>query len=172
MERNAAISVHETPSGPERTIANSTLAFDQPFTTTAKGLLLLAEILSGTMVWILIAGTEYFHVPALCWVMFVAILFWLLTIFLFIIYLIGAHKRMPFVPWNTVSLCLNCSAAALYLLTAAIEALSVSQATRGRHNYRCWAASTFFSFLSSVLYTGSSFLSYRAWNTARGGQEN
>lgn len=54
------------------------------------------------MVWILIAGTEYFHVPALCWVMFVAILFWVLTIFLFIIYLIGAHKRMPRVPWNTV----------------------------------------------------------------------
>lgn len=58
--------------------------------------------LCGTMVWILIAGTEYFHVPALCWVMFIAVLFWVLTIFLFIIYLIGAHKRMPHVPWNTV----------------------------------------------------------------------
>lgn len=54
------------------------------------------------MVWILIAGTEYFHVPALCWVMFVGILFWVLTIFLFIIYLIGAHKRMLCFPWNTV----------------------------------------------------------------------
>lgn len=44
MERNTVILAHGTPSGPERTIANSTLAFDQPFTTTAKGLLLLAEI--------------------------------------------------------------------------------------------------------------------------------
>ncbi|XP_049439817.1 CKLF-like MARVEL transmembrane domain-containing protein 8b isoform X6 [Epinephelus fuscoguttatus] len=141
MERAAVMSAHRTPSVPECNISTSTLAFDQHFTTTAKGILLLAEIVFGMLVWILVGGTDYFDVSALCWVMFVAILCWVLTVCLFIIY--GAHSRIPQVPWTTVSLCLNCSAAALYLVTAVADAFSVNQAIRGRHNYNCWAASAF-----------------------------
>ena len=56
----------------------------------------------GMLVWILVGGTEYFHLSALCWVMFVAILCWVLTICLFIMYLTGAHNRIPQVPWTTL----------------------------------------------------------------------
>lgn len=45
-ERIAVMSAPRTPSGPESNITTSTLAFDQRFTTTAKGMLLLAEIVS------------------------------------------------------------------------------------------------------------------------------
>ena len=55
---------------------------------------------SGLLVWVLIGGTEYSHVPALGWVMFVAILYWVLTIGLFIVYLSRAHVRATWVPWN------------------------------------------------------------------------
>ncbi|XP_049901849.1 CKLF-like MARVEL transmembrane domain-containing protein 8b [Epinephelus moara] len=170
MERAAVMSAHRTPSVPECNISTSTLAFDQHFTTTAKGILLLAEIVFGMLVWILVGGTDYFDVSALCWVMFVAILCWVLTICLFIIYLTGAHSRIPQVPWTTLSLCLNCSAAALYLVTAVADALSVNQAIRGRHNYNCWAASAFFAFLTTLCYAGSSYLSYCAWKTTEEGQ--
>ncbi|KAM4735276.1 LOW QUALITY PROTEIN: CKLF-like MARVEL transmembrane domain-containing protein 8b [Anableps anableps] len=142
MDRTAVVPTRRVSSLPQFNISTSTLAFDQHF-NNAKGILLLAEILSGMLVWILIGGTDYFHLSALCWVMFVTILLWILTICLFIIYLTGVHNRIPHIPWTTLSLCFNCSAAALYLVTAVIEAVIVNQAIRGRHNYRCWAASVF-----------------------------
>ncbi|XP_036928861.1 CKLF-like MARVEL transmembrane domain-containing protein 8b isoform X1 [Acanthopagrus latus] len=141
MDRAAVVSARRTPSVPECNISTSTLAFDHHFTTTATGLLLLAEIVCGMLVWILVGGTEYFRLSALCWVMFFAVVCWVLTVCLFIVYLIGVHNRIPQIPWTTLSLCVNCSAAALYLVTAVVDALSVDQAIRGRHNYNCWAAS-------------------------------
>lgn len=54
----------------------------------------------GMLVWILLGGTEYFHLSALCWAMFVAVLYWVLTVCLFIIYLTGVHNRIPQVPWT------------------------------------------------------------------------
>ncbi|KAF0045135.1 hypothetical protein F2P81_001664 [Scophthalmus maximus] len=211
MERPAEVSERRSPSVPDYNVSTSTLAFDRHFTRTAKGILLLAEIVCGMLVWILVGGTEYFHLSALCWVMFVAISCWVLTVCLFITDLTGAHKRIPQVPWTTLvtyylrnplarcidpdpdpdpdpnlnltnsnltpktksltqqsllkSLCLNCGAAALYLAAAVADALSANQATRGRHNYNCWAASAFFAFLTTLCYAGSSYLSYRTWKT-------
>ncbi|KAF3691648.1 CKLF-like MARVEL transmembrane domain-containing protein 8 [Channa argus] len=165
MERTAVMPGRRSP--PEYNISTSTLAFDQHFATTAKGLLLLAEIVCGMLVWILVGGTDYFHLSALCWVMFVAVLCWVLTICLFIIYLIGVHNRVPQVPWTMLSLCWNCSATALYLVTAVADAISVNQAIRGRHNYNCWAASAFFAFLTTLCYAGSSYLSYSTWKTSK-----
>ncbi|XP_026225700.1 CKLF-like MARVEL transmembrane domain-containing protein 8b [Anabas testudineus] len=163
MERTVVVTARRSP--PEHNVSTSTLAFDQHFTTTAKGILLLAEIVCGMLVWILVGGTDYFQVSSLCWVMFVAVLCWIVTICLFIIYLTGAQNRMPQVPWTTLSLCLNCSATVLYLVTAIADAVSVNQAIRGRHNYNCWAASSFFAFLTTLCYAGSSYLSYVAWKT-------
>ncbi|XP_043973798.1 CKLF-like MARVEL transmembrane domain-containing protein 8b isoform X1 [Gambusia affinis] len=165
MDRTAAAPNRRVSSLPQFNISTSTLAFDQHFTTNAKGILLLVEILTGMLVWILIGGTDYFRLSALCWVMFVSILLWILTICLFIIYLTGVHSRIPQIPWTTLSLCFNCAAAALYLVTAVVEAVCVGQATRGRHNYYCWAASAFFAFLATLCYAGSGYLTYRLWKT-------
>ncbi|XP_047454175.1 CKLF-like MARVEL transmembrane domain-containing protein 8b, partial [Mugil cephalus] len=166
MERPAVATARRSPTVPDYNTSTSTLAFDQHFTTTGKGILLLAEIVCGMLVWILVGGTDYFHLSALCWVMFVAISFWVLTVCLFLIYLTGAHNRITQIPWTTVSLCFDCSATALYLVTAVVDALSVNQAIRGRHNYNCWAGSAFFASLTTLCYAGSSYLSYRAWKTA------
>ncbi|KAK5619126.1 hypothetical protein CRENBAI_025787 [Crenichthys baileyi] len=170
MDRTAVVPTRRGSSLPQFNTSTSTLAFDQHFTTNAKGILLLAEILSGMLVWILIGGTDYFHLSALCWVMFVAILLWILTICLLVIYLTRAHNRIPQIPWTTLSLCFNCSAAALYLVTAVVDVITVNQAIRGRHNYNCWAASAFFAFLATLCYAGSGYLSYRLWKTKEEGQ--
>ncbi|KAF6714401.1 CKLF-like MARVEL transmembrane domain-containing protein 8 [Oryzias melastigma] len=163
MEPPTAASTRRSP---QHNTSTSTLAFDQHFTSTAKGILLLSEIVCGMLVWILVGGTDYFHLPALSWVMFVAIVFWILTVCLFIIYLTRAHYRLPQIPWTTLSVCFDCSATALYLVTAVVDALSVNQAIRGRHNYNCWAASAFFAFLTTLCYAASSWLSLHAWKNS------
>lgn len=56
----------------------------------------------GLLVWTLIGGTEYFRVSAFGWVMFVAVFYWVLTVFFLIIYLTMAYTRIPQVPWTTV----------------------------------------------------------------------
>ncbi|XP_041649980.1 CKLF-like MARVEL transmembrane domain-containing protein 8b [Cheilinus undulatus] len=170
MDRAAVVTSPRTPAAPECNISTSTLAFDQHFTTDIRGILFLAEIVFGMLVWILVGGTDYFLLPALCWVMFVSVLFWVLTLCLFVIYLTGVHHRIPQVPWTTLTLCLNCSATALYLVTAVVDAISVHQAIRGRHNYNCWAASAFFAFLTTLCYTGSSYLNYCSWKSKEEGR--
>lgn len=56
----------------------------------------------GLLVWTLIAGTEYFRVPAFGWVMFVAVFYWVLTVFFLIVYITMTYTRIPQVPWTTV----------------------------------------------------------------------
>lgn len=56
----------------------------------------------GLLVWTLIAGTEYFRVPAFGWVMFVAVFYWVLTVFFLILYITMTYTRIPQVPWTTV----------------------------------------------------------------------
>ncbi|KAM9798388.1 CKLF-like MARVEL transmembrane domain-containing protein 8b [Neosynchiropus ocellatus] len=154
-----------SPSLPACSISTSTLAFDQHFTRTARGILLMAEIVCGMLVWILIAGTDYMDLPALSWVMFVYVTCWIVTLSLFIIYIIGAHRRLPQVPWVTLALIFNLCCAVLHLIAAVVIALSASQANRGRHNYKCWTAATCFAFMTALCYAASLFSSYRAWKT-------
>ncbi|XP_051468877.1 CKLF-like MARVEL transmembrane domain-containing protein 8 isoform X2 [Apus apus] len=82
--------------------SSSTLAYDREFLRTLPGLLMVTEIVLGLLVWTLIAGTEYFLYPAFGWVMFVAVFYWVLTVFFLIIYMTMTYTRIPQVPWTTV----------------------------------------------------------------------
>uniref|UniRef100_A0A7N5KFQ4 CKLF like MARVEL transmembrane domain containing 8 n=1 Tax=Ailuropoda melanoleuca TaxID=9646 RepID=A0A7N5KFQ4_AILME len=82
--------------------SSSSFAYDREFLRTLPGLLIVAEIVLGLLVWTLIAGTEYFRVPAFGWVMFVAVFYWVLTVFFLIIYITMTYTRIPQVPWTTV----------------------------------------------------------------------
>ncbi|MEJ1285882.1 CKLF-like MARVEL transmembrane domain containing 8 [Cricetulus griseus] len=95
----------------------------------------------GLLVWTLIAGTEYFRVPAFGWVMFVAVFYWVLTVFFLIVYITMTYTRIPQVPWTTVGLCFNGSAFLLYLSAAVVDASSVSP-EKDSHNFNSWAASS------------------------------
>lgn len=73
------------------------LLLSPPLSTASTTLQVL-----GLLVWTLIAGTEYFRVPAFGWVMFVAVFYWVLTVFFLIIYITMTYTRIPQVPWTTV----------------------------------------------------------------------
>ena len=73
------------------------LSFRPPLCTTSATLQVL-----GLLVWTLIAGPEYFRVPAFGWVMFVAVFYWVLTVFFLIVYITLTYTRIPQVPWTTV----------------------------------------------------------------------
>ncbi|XP_032264751.1 CKLF-like MARVEL transmembrane domain-containing protein 8 isoform X1 [Phoca vitulina] len=118
----------------------------------------------GLLVWTLIAGTEYFRVPAFGWVMFVAVFYWVLTVFFLIIYITMTYTRIPQVPWTTVGLCFNGSAFVLYLSAAVVDASSVSP-ERDSHNFNSWAASSFFAFLVTICYAGNTYFSFVAWRS-------
>ncbi|XP_077847488.1 CKLF-like MARVEL transmembrane domain-containing protein 8 isoform X2 [Macaca mulatta] len=121
--------------------SSSSFAYDREFLRTLPGLLIVAEIVLGLLVWTLIAGTEYFRVPAFGWVMFVAVFYWVLTVFFLIVYITMTYTRIPQVPWTTVGLCFNGSAFVLYLSAAVVDASSVSP-ERDSHNFNSWAASS------------------------------
>ncbi|KAF4024185.1 hypothetical protein G4228_015892 [Cervus hanglu yarkandensis] len=143
---------------------SSSFSYDRDFLRTLPGLLIVAEIVLGLLVWTLIAGTEYFRVPAFGWVMFVAVFYWVLTVFFLIIYLTMTYTRIPQVPWTTVGLWFNGSAFALYLSAAIVDASSVSP-ERDSHNFNSWAASSFFAFLVTICYAGNTYFSFIAWRS-------
>ncbi|XP_016150322.1 CKLF-like MARVEL transmembrane domain-containing protein 8 [Sinocyclocheilus grahami] len=116
----------------------------------------------GLLVWALIASTEYFRFSPFGWVMFVTVFYWLLTLFLLIIKL--ARGQIRHIPWTTVVLIFNCTAALLYTSAAVVEATLVNRGVKGHHDFNCWAASTFFAFLVSLTYAGSAFFSYKSWH--------
>ncbi|XP_022409406.1 CKLF-like MARVEL transmembrane domain-containing protein 8 isoform X2 [Delphinapterus leucas] len=116
------------------------------------------EAVLGLLVWTLIAGTEYFRVPAFGWVMFVAVFYWVLTVFFLIIYITMTYTRIP------QGLCFNGSAFVLYLSAAIVDASSVSP-ERDSHNFNSWAASSFFAFLVTICYAGNTYFSFIAWRS-------
>ncbi|XP_030437981.1 plasmolipin isoform X2 [Gopherus evgoodei] len=60
-----------------------------------------AQVL-GLLVWALIASTYYQPIPAYGWVMFVAIFFWLVTVILFVMYLLQLQMKLYMIPWSVV----------------------------------------------------------------------
>ncbi|XP_023683437.1 CKLF-like MARVEL transmembrane domain-containing protein 8b [Paramormyrops kingsleyae] len=155
-----------SPPSPEPgNLPGSAQLYDGRFTRTAPGRLTVAEIVFGLLVWMLIAGTDYSSVPALGWVMFIAVVCWLLTVFFFIMYLTSAYYRIPLVPWRTVALLFNGSGAVLYLVASILDATSLHRARRGQHTFHCWAASTGFAVLVTLCYVAHAFISFSAWKS-------
>ncbi|KAF2983838.1 hypothetical protein EK904_005196 [Melospiza melodia maxima] len=144
----------------------------------------IAEPVLGLLVWTLIAGTEYFLYPAFGWVMFVAVFYWVLTVFFLIIYMTMTYTRIPQVPWTMVGLCFNGSAFVLYLIAAIVDASSVTK-DLDNHNYNSWAASSklqyfqislfpnlffplsqqFFAFVVTSCYAGNTYFSFISWRS-------
>ncbi|XP_042564941.1 CKLF-like MARVEL transmembrane domain-containing protein 8 [Clupea harengus] len=154
-------------SGSDAGSSSSTLAYDKHFVCSAPGLLTLIEVVFGLLVWMLIGGTEYLQVAALSWVMCGSVVCWVLTVCQLLVGLTSVHTRFPQLPWNTLVLCFNSIAAALYTIAALVDAASITQAIRGRHSYNSWMASTIFAFLVAICYASNAYLSFRSWKNQR-----
>ncbi|KTG45961.1 hypothetical protein cypCar_00044334 [Cyprinus carpio] len=146
-------------------LSHSKLAYDGNFIRSASGVFMAGEIVFGLLVWTLIGGTEYLHIPALGWVMFVSVFYWVLTVILFLLYLTMAHTRIPQIPWKILGICFNGSASVLYLTAAVICAISLNVAVRGRYYFISWVASTIFASLAMVSYAGNTVVNFKSWRS-------
>ncbi|XP_014682662.2 CKLF-like MARVEL transmembrane domain-containing protein 8 isoform X2 [Equus asinus] len=143
--------------------SSSSFAYDREFLRTLPGLLIVAEIILGLLVWTLIAGTEYFRVPAFGWVMFVAVFYWVLTVFFLIIYITMTYTRIPQVPWTTVvrkpvsalmavpSSCTSRPLLWMHLLSPRKGKVTTSTAGRPRRSSPSWSPSATLETHISVL---------------------
>ncbi|XP_051513280.1 plasmolipin-like [Myxocyprinus asiaticus] len=132
---------------------------DVNFIKTIPGILLLAEIVVGLLVWALIASTNYTTIPAYGWVMFVSVTLWLLSIALFIMLLLSLHERLSSVPWPLVLFVFYAVATVLYLTAFLTDAASVPL------NNSYLGTSAFFAIVVTLLYTASSYFAYLGWRS-------
>uniref|UniRef100_A0A8C0GDJ6 Plasmolipin n=1 Tax=Chelonoidis abingdonii TaxID=106734 RepID=A0A8C0GDJ6_CHEAB len=113
--------------GPARSALPS-LALDLGFLRSFLGLLMMVELVLGLLVWALIASTYYQPIPAYGWVMFVAVFFWLITVILFVMYLLQLQMKLHMIPWSVVVMIFNAAATVLYVTafitcSAAVQSL-------------------------------------------------
>ncbi|XP_032813489.1 CKLF-like MARVEL transmembrane domain-containing protein 8 isoform X3 [Petromyzon marinus] len=141
--------------------SSSQIALDKGFVKTIPGILMILEIVFGLLVWSLVAATNYTTVPPLGWVLFVAVFFWLLTIFFFVVDLFALYTRAQNINWSLVGFGYNLAAAVIYL-TAAITDAASSNIYQGNERSHL-VASTFFAFVVTLLHGGSCFCDFRAW---------
>ncbi|XP_051526666.1 CKLF-like MARVEL transmembrane domain-containing protein 8 [Myxocyprinus asiaticus] len=158
-----------TTSTPYQEFRNSSTPwYDKLFMQIVPKYLIVVEIILGLLVWTLIASTDYFRFPPFGWVLFVSVFCWVLTLFLLIIIL--ANGQIQQVPWTTLVLIFNSSAAVLYMSAAIVEAMLVNKQDKGHNDYIYWAASTFFAFVVSLSYAGSAFFNFKSWKNGDEGR--
>lgn len=140
------------------------LALDLRFLRSFLGLLMAAELAFGLLVWALIASTAYQNIPAFGWVMFVAIFFWLVTVILFVTYLLQLQMKLYMIPWPLVLVIFNAAATVLYV-TAFITCSAAVQPSSDRNSgdYNKRAAASFFACIVMIAYGASAFLSFQEW---------
>ncbi|KAL4613680.1 plasmolipin-like isoform X2 [Arapaima gigas] len=138
------------------------ISVDLQYLRSIPGILLLAEIVLGLLVWALVSSTSYTRVPAYGWVMFVSITLWLLSVILLAILTLGIQQRFGFLPWQLLVLLFDGIAALLYLTAFLANAASV-EPYRGSTDYNHLAAAAFFGILVTLTYSASTFFAFTAW---------
>ncbi|KAJ8271915.1 hypothetical protein COCON_G00107740 [Conger conger] len=152
----------ETSSPPSQGVGNrfqttvsQYVSTDLDFLRTIPAGLMLVEIVLGLLVWALIAASGYSNIPAYGWVMFVSVILWLLTIFLFCLLFFGGRSKLNFLPWPLALLVFNASATILYLTAFIANAASVFNDHQ--------AAAAFFAIVVTLTYAASTSLSFLSW---------
>ncbi|XP_069509436.1 plasmolipin [Ambystoma mexicanum] len=148
--------------GSSATLTWKFISLDVGFVKSAAGILMVLEIALGLLVWALIADSHYHHVPAYGWVMFVAVFCWIVTVILFVLYLLQLHLKLPMVPWSIVMLAYNLGAATLYI-TGFITCSAAVQSATTVSDYNKRAAASFFACIVMLCYGASTFFSSQMW---------
>lgn len=142
----------------------SALRLNLGFVRSSLGVLMLLQLVLGLLVWALIADTPYHLYPAYGWVMFVAVVLWLVTIVFFILYLFQLHMKLYMVPWPMLLMIFNAGATVLYSTAFITCSAAVDQTSlKGTRPYNQRAAASFFSCLVMIAYGLSTYFSFQAW---------
>uniref|UniRef100_A0A8C0YRL3 Plasmolipin n=1 Tax=Cyprinus carpio carpio TaxID=630221 RepID=A0A8C0YRL3_CYPCA len=156
----AKVSTQTSSNEPQRSYG-ILAKVDVDFIKSIPGILLLAEILVGLLVWALIASTNYASNPAYGWVMFVSVTLWLLSIALFVVLFLRFYQSLPSMPWPLVLMVFYVVAAVLYITAFLADAVSVPSISSIWHGHL--GASAFFAIVVSLLYGASSYFAYLDW---------
>ncbi|KAM9122201.1 plasmolipin [Pangshura tecta] len=148
--------------GPARSALPS-LALDRGFLRSFLGLLMVVELVLGLLVWALIASTYYQPIPAYGWVMFVAVFFWLVTVILFVMYLLQLQMKLSMIPWSIVLVIFNAAATLLYVTAFITCSAAVQSRIQLPGDYNKRAAASFFACIVMIAYGASTFFSFQAW---------
>ncbi|KAM6185625.1 MARVEL domain-containing protein 1 [Rhynchocyon petersi] len=117
------------PPGQARA-ARGAVSLRRPFLRSPLGALRLLQLLAGAAFWIPVATSKY--QGPVHFALFVAVLFWLLTLALYFLTLFGKHELVPVLGarWLTVNVAHDLLAAALY---GAATGIMIDQTQR--HSY-------------------------------------
>ncbi|KAI2653522.1 plasmolipin [Labeo rohita] len=154
------VNTQTTSSEPQRSFGIMGMV-DMDFIKSIPGMLLIAEIVVGLLVWALIASTSYSSSPAYGWVLFVSVTLWLLSIALFVVLLLRFYQRLPVVPWPLVLMVFYVVAAVLYVTAFLTNAATVPGRWSFWHGHL--GASAFFAIVVTLLYGASSYFAYLDW---------
>ncbi|XP_046755361.1 plasmolipin isoform X1 [Gallus gallus] len=97
------------------------------------------------------------------WVLFVSIFLWVVTVLLFVMYLLQLPMKFYMVPWPLMLMIFNAVATVLYIAAFVTCSAAVRPTSWRQWDYNRRAAASFFAGLVMLTYGASTFFSFRAW---------
>ncbi|OXB58498.1 hypothetical protein ASZ78_009063 [Callipepla squamata] len=97
------------------------------------------------------------------WVLFVSIFLWIVTVLLFVMYLLQLPKKFYAVPWSLMLMIFNAVATVLYVAAFVTCSAAVRPTSWRQWDYNRRAAASFFAGLVMLTYGVGTFFSFRAW---------
>ncbi|KAE8609131.1 hypothetical protein XENTR_v10011720 [Xenopus tropicalis] len=154
-------------STPEASSSRGSLGFvslDVGFFSSIPGILMAVEIALGLLVWALIADSNHPATSAYGWVLFVSVTCWLVTLLVFVVFILHLQRKLAFVPWSLVLLIYHAAATLLYI-TAFITCAASIQTTTDMYTaaYNKKSAASFFACMVMIAYGASTFFSFLIW---------
>ncbi|XP_078068433.1 myelin and lymphocyte protein-like [Mustelus asterias] len=133
--------------------------------TSIPDFLMLPELVFGGLVWILVASIDVFDKLSQGWVIFVALLLFILTLLLLICYFTGWPRNST--AWCSLDACYHGTAALLYFSAAVLQANSTVrlQSLPSGKQYQTDIAATVFAFAATALYIVHAMFSFKRWKT-------
>ncbi|XP_067883619.1 myelin and lymphocyte protein-like [Heterodontus francisci] len=132
--------------------------------TSIPDLLMIPELVSGGLVWILVASIAVFDKDSQGWVIFVSILLFVLTLMLLICYFSGWPRNST--AWCFLDAVYHGTSALFYFSAAVLQANSTVrlEGSNGKE-YNTDVAATIFTYVATVLYVVHAVFSFKRWKT-------
>ncbi|TRZ19765.1 hypothetical protein HGM15179_007331 [Zosterops borbonicus] len=148
--------------------STSTLPSGLAVLTTFPDVLFIPEIITGGLVWILVASSKV-PIPMLQgWVMFVSVFCFVMSFSLLCLYFCGAHGGGG--SWVTLDLICQEVAALFYLSAAVLEAYTTYRLGQASlllpQQYRENIAAVVFAFVATLLYVIHKVFSLLRWKSS------
>ncbi|KAI8506878.1 hypothetical protein Bbelb_153170 [Branchiostoma belcheri] len=166
-------------TGPTQTTTGggSMISFNIEYIKSIPGILKICELFFGLITWACVATYPYqLYAGGLGagqhWVMFVAVTTWLITLILFILFVLSVPSNVPVLsglPWPFIEMAYNGGASVLYFLAACVQAGTTATRYAGSNVYTTYAAAAAFAFFTTVAYVADAFFAFQAWRSQGGG---